>query len=111
MWETRVMPGDVIVNRIPDQEADLKLGYKLGLGRVVKSGIDDVEVGSFMIFELQNAKEWFFPQGLELDFEPSPLGVFQLREGDLRIQIKKKSEATAKDLARGTTIRRKFRDE
>jgi hypothetical protein len=109
MWETRVMPGDVIVNRIPDQEAAIKLGYKLGLGRVVKSGIDGVEEGALMIFELQTAKEWTFPPGLELDFEPSPLGVFQLREGDLRVQIKKMSAIAGAVATTVPATGRKFR--
>jgi hypothetical protein len=88
MWQTRVFPGDLIVNRIPEQDQNLNLGYKLALGKVVKSGIADVKEGALVVFELTGAKEFSVPQGLELDWEPSPLGVFRLREGDLGFEIR-----------------------
>jgi hypothetical protein len=85
------MPGDLIVNRIPEEKAELKLGYKLALGEVVKSGIDAVEEGATVVFALKDAREWDLPPGEDWGFQPSPLGVFQLREGDLRFQIKRRS--------------------
>jgi hypothetical protein len=103
MWETFAMPGDLIVNRIPDQECGLNLGYKLAVGKMMKSGIEKVEEGALIIFALQDAKEWTFPPGLELDFQPGPIGVFQLREGDLRVHIRKLTKESKKGSS-GTTI-------
>jgi hypothetical protein len=85
-----VFPGDLIVNRIPATEVASGLGYSLAAGRVIKSGIPHVKEGALIIFGLQDAKEWPFPPGLDLDFEMSPLGVFQLREGDLRAEVRQK---------------------
>jgi hypothetical protein len=85
-----VFPGDLIVNRIPDTEVESGLGYRLAAGRVIKSGIAHVKEGTLIIFDLQGAKELPFPPGLDLDFEPSPLGVFRLREGDLRAEVRQK---------------------
>ncbi|MGD0183578.1 MAG: hypothetical protein ABSC15_27535 [Terriglobales bacterium] len=75
------LPGDLIVNRVPEDIAELKLGYKLALGKVVKSGIPTVAEGDLVIFALQDAKEFSFPAGMRLDFEPSELGMFLLRDG------------------------------
>jgi hypothetical protein len=87
-WQILVFPGDLIVNRIPETEIGHSLGYKLAAGRVIKSGIPNVKEGALVIFGLKDAKEWDLPP-MELDFELSPLGVFQLREGDLRAEIRK----------------------
>lgn len=89
-FQIAVFPGDLIVNRIPATEVASGLGYSLAAGRVIKSGIPHVKEGALIIFGLQDAKEWPFPPGLDLDFEMSPLGVFQLREGDLRAEVRQK---------------------
>jgi hypothetical protein len=88
-WQILVLPGDLIVNRIPETEIGHNLGYKLAAGRVIKSGISAVKEGAMVIFGLKDAKEWPLAdvQGVDLGFELSPLGVFQLREGDLRAEI------------------------
>jgi hypothetical protein len=89
-FEIVLFPGDLIVNRVADTEVASGLGYKLAAGRVLKSGIPHVKEDALIVFGLQDAKEWPFPPGLELDFEPSPLGVFQLRERDLRAEVRQK---------------------
>ena len=94
MFEILVLPGDLIVNRIPEEELGYRLGYKLGAGRVIKSGIPNVKEGEMVIFGLADAREWDFPVGLKLDFTPSPLGCFQLREGGLRALIRKRPEGS-----------------
>jgi hypothetical protein len=91
-FEILALPGDLIVNRIPETEIGYNLGYKLAAGKVIKSGIPVVKDGDLIIFGLQDAKEWDFPLGMDIGFELSSLGVFQLREGDLRAQIIKMHE-------------------
>jgi hypothetical protein len=95
------LPGDLIVNRIPEQDADLQLGYRLALGEVVRSGIKGIDEGARIVFAPQDAKEFELPGGIEWGFKPSGLGLWHVREGALRFQIVKRPHADSTEARHG----------
>jgi hypothetical protein len=88
-YEVVPFAGDLLVNRIPEDIPELKLGYKMALGKVMKSGIPSVAEGALVIFALDDAKEFTFPTGVKFDAEPSQLGMFLLK-GGIGVVIAKK---------------------
>jgi hypothetical protein len=81
-------PGRLLVNRIPEQDVDIKLPYKLALGRVMKTGIPEIKEGAIIAFALEEVKEFTLPEGEQADFEPSPLGLFRVGEEGIVFEIR-----------------------
>jgi hypothetical protein len=68
-YEARCMTGDLLVNRIPDQEADppvKSLGYKLALGKVMKTGVKGVEEGDLRRLRARGRAAVQLPAGHEV---------------------------------------------